>query len=93
MVDKHSLNDKEQWENAFNEKKISETISRFRHDTIVKVYDVIQDDDHVWIIMEFLEGGELFERVKAQGRLEEPEARRWFREIMEGVRYLHMVRN
>ncbi|RUS18633.1 kinase-like domain-containing protein [Endogone sp. FLAS-F59071] len=91
MVDKHSVNNNEQMENAFNEKKISETISRFQHDAIAKVYEVIQDDDHIWIIMEFYEGGELFEKVEAQGRLEESEARRWFREIMEGVAFLHRL--
>jgi serine/threonine protein kinase len=41
--------------------------------------------------MEYLEGGELFDKIKERGRLDENLARTWFREIVEAVKYIHDV--
>lgn len=34
------------------------------HPHIVKIYEYFQTDQHIFIIMELLEGGELFERIQ-----------------------------
>uniref|UniRef100_A0A1I8HQZ7 Protein kinase domain-containing protein n=1 Tax=Macrostomum lignano TaxID=282301 RepID=A0A1I8HQZ7_9PLAT len=39
--------------------------------------------------MEYVSGGELFDRIVKQQRLEEPEARRYFQQIISGVDYCH----
>jgi serine/threonine protein kinase len=75
-----------------NEKNISHDFAmRLHHKNVVEVYDVISDDDFIYIIMEYLSGGELFDKIKEKGRLEEHIAKRWFREIVEAVKYIHDV--
>lgn len=64
---------------------------RLHHKNIVEVYEVITDDDFIYIIMEYLEGGELFDKIKERGRLEESLAKQWFKEIVEAVKYIHDV--
>jgi serine/threonine protein kinase len=64
---------------------------RLHHKNIVEVYEVITDDDFIYIIMEYLEGGELFDKIKERGRLEENLAKTWFKEIVEAVKYIHDV--
>lgn len=43
------------------------------------------------MIMEYASGGELFDYIVAKGRVPEPEACRFFQEIIDGVDYLHSM--
>lgn len=45
----------------------------------------------MYLIMEYVGGGELYERIKSQGRLQEDQAKVWFRELIEAVAYIHKV--
>ncbi|OZJ05789.1 hypothetical protein BZG36_01277 [Bifiguratus adelaidae] len=89
-VDKRNFKNEDQKIHAFNEKGISETFSMgLSHPNIVAVHEVFQDRDFIWIVMEYLEGGELFDRIKEEGRLSERDAKKWFREIVKAVDYIH----
>ncbi|KAG2173416.1 hypothetical protein INT44_008768 [Umbelopsis vinacea] len=89
-VDKRNFKNEDQKIHALNEKSISHDFSmRLHHKNIVEVYEVITDDDFIYIIMEYLEGGELFDKIKERGRLEENLAKQWFKEIVEAVKYIH----
>jgi serine/threonine protein kinase len=43
----------------------------------------------LYIILEFMGGGELFDRVKSSGRLNEREAKLIFYQLAQAVKYLH----
>jgi serine/threonine protein kinase len=91
-VDKRNFKNEDQKIHALNEKSISHDFSmRLHHKNIVEVYEVITDDDFIYIIMEYLAGGELFDKIKERGRLEENLAKTWFKEIVEAVKYIHDV--
>jgi serine/threonine protein kinase len=45
--------------------------------------------DSLGLCLEYANGGELFERVKAAGRFEEDMARFFFQQLLSGVQYLH----
>lgn len=55
-------------------------LKSLRHDNIVKIYNAffLQNLQTVYI-MEYLEGGELLERVQVKGHFEEEEARHYFK--------------
>lgn len=90
MVDKTSFKNSDQRQHAQNEKAICERFaSRLRHKNIVNVYQVASDESNVFVAMEYVDGGELFEKIKQRHRLDESTARRWFREIIEAVDYIH----
>ncbi|PAA82899.1 hypothetical protein BOX15_Mlig010612g3 [Macrostomum lignano] len=66
-----------------------EHMQTFRHPHVIKLYQVISTPTDIFLIMEYVSGGELFDRIVKQQRLEEPEARRYFQQIISGVDYCH----
>ncbi|XP_078737396.1 uncharacterized protein LOC144951054 isoform X3 [Lampetra fluviatilis] len=61
----------------------------FRHPHIIKLYQVISTPSDFFMVMEFVPGGELFEYICRNGRVEEREARRLFQQILSAVDYCH----
>ena len=61
----------------------------FRHPHIIKLYEVVEAKEHVYLVMEHLRGGELFDYIVEKGRLQEAEARHFFQQIMSGIEYCH----
>ncbi|KAJ3039031.1 hypothetical protein HK097_002960 [Rhizophlyctis rosea] len=59
------------------------------HPHIVKVYEVIETTDFIYIIMEYAAGGELFDYIVACKRVKEEEARKFFRMVLSAVDYCH----
>eukprot|EP00456_Euglypha_rotunda_P051824 TRINITY_DN41824_c0_g1_i7.p1 TRINITY_DN41824_c0_g1~~TRINITY_DN41824_c0_g1_i7.p1 ORF type:complete len:219 (+),score=33.66 TRINITY_DN41824_c0_g1_i7:144-800(+) len=64
-------------------------LQRFRHPHIIRLYQVVDTPTDVYQVMEYVPGGELFDYIVAQGRLEEQEARILFQQIVSGVDYCH----
>lgn len=61
------------------------------HPHIVKVYDVMESKDLIYIVMEWASGGELFDYIVAHKRVKEKEAREFFRQILSAMDYCHKV--
>ncbi len=59
------------------------------HENIVKLYDVLQDDLHTYIIMELLSGGELFERIRTRCDFTEREASSIMKSLISAIQYMH----
>jgi len=59
------------------------------HPHIVRVQDVFESPNSLFIVMERLTGGELFDYIVAHGRVKEKESRRFFRQIISAVEYCH----
>ncbi|CAD5209824.1 unnamed protein product [Bursaphelenchus xylophilus] len=66
-----------------------QNLSLFRHPHIIKLYQVISTPTDIFMIMEYVSGGELFEYIVKHGRLKPSEARRFFQQIISGVDYCH----
>lgn len=59
------------------------------HPHIIRLYEVIETSTDVFVVTEYSAGGELFDYIVERGRLAEPEARRFFQQIISGVEYCH----
>lgn len=59
------------------------------HENIVKLYDVLQDDLHTYIIMELLTGGELFERLRQREQFNEKEAATIMKSLISAIQFIH----
>jgi len=59
------------------------------HPHIVKVFEVLEDEENIIVIMEYVSGGELFDHIIAHGRLKTNEARKFFRQILSAIDYCH----
>eukprot|EP01012_Entosiphon_sulcatum_P026196 TRINITY_DN315_c0_g1_i1.p1 TRINITY_DN315_c0_g1~~TRINITY_DN315_c0_g1_i1.p1 ORF type:complete len:447 (-),score=68.36 TRINITY_DN315_c0_g1_i1:25-1365(-) len=60
-----------------------------KHDHVVKMFEVIQSPQHIYIVLELVTGGELFDRIVAAKRFDENTARRYFQQLIFGVHYCH----
>jgi len=59
------------------------------HPHIIKLVQLIKDNGFTCLILELGEGGELFNYIVDNGRLDEVEARRLFRQVISGMLYSH----
>ena len=59
------------------------------HPCIIRIYDVYDTPNAVYIILELVEGGELFDRIVAHGQFDEKTSKFLFRQMCIGVKYLH----
>jgi serine/threonine-protein kinase HSL1, negative regulator of Swe1 kinase len=59
------------------------------HPNVINLYDIWENRGELYLILEFVEGGELFDYVSSSGALPEEEAVRLFRQIISGLSYCH----
>lgn len=60
-----------------------------KHPNIVRLYDVIETDKYIGIILEYASGGELFDHILAHRYLRERDAAKLFSQLISGVWYIH----
>lgn len=61
------------------------------HPNIVNMMDVMASRERIYVVMELVPGGELFDYVTAHGYLEEDRARRLFQQLIDAVEYCHRL--
>ncbi|KAK3409218.1 SNF1-related protein kinase catalytic subunit alpha KIN10 isoform X1 [Eucalyptus grandis] len=61
----------------------------FMHPHIIRLYEVIETPTDIYVVMEYVKSGELFDYIVEKGRLQENEARNFFQQIISGVEYCH----
>ncbi|KAJ0080995.1 hypothetical protein Patl1_10498 [Pistacia atlantica] len=59
-----------------------------RHPNIVQLYEVMASKTKIYFAMEYVRGGELFNKV-AKGRLKEDVARKYFQQLIGAVEFCH----
>lgn len=59
------------------------------HPNIVKCHEAFESNNSLYIVMELCTGGELYDRIAAKKKFSEVEAKHVFKQIVEGVKYLH----
>ncbi|KAF8811906.1 Pkinase-domain-containing protein [Phlegmacium glaucopus] len=66
-----------------------EVLKTLKHPNIVRLYDVIETDKYIGIILEYASGGELFDHILAHRYLRERDAAKLFSQLISGVWYIH----
>lgn len=59
------------------------------HPNIVKLIDLFEDERHICIVMELLQGGELFNQIIQKDQFSEHEAREAVKVIIDAISYCH----
>ena len=61
------------------------------HPNIMRLYDVWETSGELYLILEYIEGGELFDYIAEKGRLPEPEALDYFQQLIGAIDYCHRL--
>eukprot|EP00042_Codosiga_hollandica_P049281 m.569751 g.569751 ORF g.569751 m.569751 type:complete len:236 (-) comp57842_c1_seq5:884-1591(-) len=64
-------------------------LKRVRHKHIVGMIEEFDTPDKLYLILDYVEGGELFDRIVAEGNFTEVDASRIMRQMTEAIQYLH----
>ncbi|CAD8067892.1 unnamed protein product [Paramecium primaurelia] len=59
------------------------------HPNIVKLCELFQDEKYYYLVTEYLQGGELFDRIQKAKTFSEKDAAHIMRQILSGVAYCH----
>lgn len=60
-----------------------------QHPNIMSLYDVWENDKELFLVLEYVQGGELFDFIISNGKLSESDAVKYFSMIISGVSYCH----
>lgn len=85
-LEKSKIKDQKQKNHTKTERKILET---FKHPFIVHLYYAFQNDTDLFLITQFVEGGELFQYLRKEGAFSEERARFYIIEVIIALHYLH----
>ncbi len=59
------------------------------HPHVLRLYDVYESRKYLYLILEHVAGGELFDYLVKKGRLTPKEARKFFRQIISALDFCH----
>lgn len=66
-----------------------QVMSYLNHPNIVKLYEFYQSENIIFLVYEWMDGGELFDRISRTNNYTEYNVCQAFRKIVDGVRYCH----
>jgi serine/threonine protein kinase len=66
-----------------------EILKKLNHPSIVGFVDNFEDNDNLYVVLELMQGGELFDRIVQRTQYSEKEARDLFIVITRGIKFLH----
>lgn len=77
-------------EDDFNRvKKEINILKKLRHKNVIQLYEIIESQNKLYLVIELCEGKELFDYIVDNQKLSEAEACKLFQDLIDGVEYLH----
>ena len=58
---------------------------------MVQIYEIIETEKDLYLVMEHIGGGELFDLIVQNQRLKEKMACKYFQELISGIKYIHQL--
>ncbi|KAL7595736.1 hypothetical protein Lser_V15G31434 [Lactuca serriola] len=65
------------------------TLKILKHPNVVRLHEVLASKTKIYMILEYVNGGELFDTVASKGKLPESNGRKFFQQLIDGVSYCH----
>ena len=88
ILNKEKIKETEDLERVKREIKI---LSKMDHPNIIKTYKITESPKNYYIIMEYCNGGELFNYIVDKEKLEENEASMFFYQLINALDYIHSL--
>ena len=74
---------------TYSSKYEIEILRKISHPNITNIFEIFEDSKKYYVIMEFLEGGELFDAITSIGSFSEESACQVMKQILSAIFYLH----
>ena len=87
IIDKEELFSEE-----VNKKRLLLEISilkKVRHKNIIKLYEIMETPETIYLVMEYCNNGELFDFIVSKDKLSEKQACQFYQEVIDALSYLH----
>lgn len=65
------------------------TLKLLKHPNVVRLHEVLASKTKIYMVLEYVGGGELFDRIATKGRVSEDVGRKLFQQLIDGVSYCH----
>ncbi|KAJ4775928.1 CBL-interacting serine/threonine-protein kinase 17 [Rhynchospora pubera] len=65
------------------------TLKLLHHPNVVRLHEVSASKTKIYMVLEYVDGGELFDQIDIKGKLPEEEARKLFQQLIDGISYCH----
>ena len=88
LLHKEKINDEADIERIRREIHI---LSIVRHPNIVQLYETLTSDNNIYIIMEYIEGKDLFQYIYSMNHLTEFKSSQLFRQLISCLEYIHKL--
>ncbi|KAM4588789.1 calcium/calmodulin-dependent protein kinase type 1 isoform 2-T2 [Odontesthes bonariensis] len=64
-------------------------LHKIKHHNIVSLEEIFESKSHLYLVMQLVSGGELFDRIIEKGFYTEKDASKLIQQILDAVKYLH----
>lgn len=84
--------DKTYMQDSYSRQKVYQEVyilSKIRHPNVIRLYEVFESTKHLLMVMEYAGGGDLLKLVKQHKRLNEMQAKHFFKQIVYGLAQTH----
>ena len=86
ILEKDKIHDQKDVERITREIKI---LKKVRHPNVIQLYEIIETEKELYMVMEYASGGELFDFIVRHTRLSEKQACKFYLELISGIEYIH----
>ena len=66
-------------------------LSQLDHPNVLKIFEIFDEEDCIYLVLELLAGGELFDRIVEKESYSEKEAAETIRPLVDALRYCHQL--
>ncbi|KRX00275.1 Protein kinase-like domain [Pseudocohnilembus persalinus] len=85
QIEKYKLeNDQEQFVNEI------QNLMKLDHPNIIRLYEIFESRSYVYLVQEYCEGGELFDKIIERNNFDEKLAKKVFKQVVQAVNYCHI---
>jgi len=64
-------------------------LKKLRHKNIIQLYETIRSNRNIYLIMEYIDGKDLFEYISQKKRLDETTASSFYLQLISAIEYIH----
>ena len=86
ILEKSKIHDQEELERVEKEIKY---LKMLNHPNIIQIYEIIENSKNFYLVMEYAPGGELFNYIVKNEKIDENESSYFFSQIIHGIEEIH----